>query len=335
MGNGNNISMTEIAKKAGTSVATVSRVINQNGRFSRETEERVRKIIEEYSYQPNRLARSLRMQRTQVVGILVPDISNEFFSGITREVQDNLFRKGYMTFICNTNENVVQEQRQVSMLIEQQVDGIVYIGGNGGAAMINIPVVYIDRDPYSDSDKQKGDYVIIESDNLAGGYLAGKRLLERDVKRPAVVYFGGNLSTIKGRLAGFRKAMREKKIRLDESLLIEVEGNSWDEGRRAARILLNEHSGVDSVFFTSDALAVGGINYLQKNGVRVPEDMAVIGFDDIAAGDMITPGLTTIRQDMKAMGKLAAGRILDMINQAEHRKKHIRVPVSLVERESV
>ena len=106
------LSVKEIAEMAGTSVATVSRVINQNGRFSKDTEKRVKEIIEKYDYQPNQLARGLRVNHTQVIGILVPDITNEFFASITKEVQKHLLTQNYMTLICSTNENVMEAKEQ-------------------------------------------------------------------------------------------------------------------------------------------------------------------------------------------------------------------------------
>lgn len=332
MENKNSLSLREIAEMAGTSVATVSRVINQNGRFSKETESRVRKIIEEYNYHPNRLARSLRMQRSQVIGVLVPDISNEFFSGIIKEIQNTLFKNGNITLICNTNENPVEEQQQVNMLLGQQVDGIIYIGSSTGAALLDVPVLYIDRDPYAGIKNMEKDYIFIESDNESGGYLAGRELLSKGTTKPAVVCFGKNFSTIQGRSRGFLRALKEADMELEDDLFLEMDHDQMEEGARAARILTEERKDVDGIFFTSDILAVGGVRYLTNQGFKIPEQLRVIGFDGIEMGNVVTPRLTTIAQDLEQIGELAALHILDMINQTAIKKKSIKVPVRLVQR---
>ena len=137
------LSVKEIAEMAGTSVATVSRVINQNGRFSKATEKRVLEIIEQYNYQPNQLARSLRVQHSQVIGIMVPDITNEFFANIIRAVQEHLLLQNYMTIICNTNESGIEAKKQLQMLLAQKVSGVIYInnGENDVLESMNLPTV--------------------------------------------------------------------------------------------------------------------------------------------------------------------------------------------------
>lgn len=333
MENKNTLSVKEIAAMAGTSVATVSRVINQNGGFSKETEMRVRKIIEEYNYRPNRLAQSLRMQRSQAIGILVPDISNEFFSGIVKEIQNTLFKNGNLTLICNTNEDPIQEQQQVKMLLAQQVDGIIYIGSDNGTSFINIPTIYIDRDPYAAAkDKNKKNYIFIESDNETGGYMAAQELLRKGIKRPAIVCFGKNFSTIQRRSKGFLQALKEAQVEFDSSLFLEMKNDNLEEGAKAAKILLQERSNVDGIFFTSDVLAIGGVRFLTNQGIKIPEQLSIIGFDGIEMGNVVTPKLTTIEQNLKQIGELAALRILDMINQSDIKEKNFKVPVKLIQR---
>lgn len=123
------ISIKDIADMAGVSIATVSRVINQNGRYSKETEECVKKIMEEYDFHPNQLARGLRVSTVKVIGILIPDITNEFFANITLELQNLLMEYGYLTLICSNNENTRLENEQMDMLLGQRVSGIIYVGG--------------------------------------------------------------------------------------------------------------------------------------------------------------------------------------------------------------
>ncbi|MDO4260858.1 MAG: LacI family DNA-binding transcriptional regulator [Eubacteriales bacterium] len=326
------ISVKEIAEMAGTSVATVSRVINQNGRFSKETEKRVRDVIEQYGYRPNQLARSLRVNHTQVIGILVPDITNEFFASITKEVQRHLLSQNYMTLICSTNENVMEAKEQLRMLLAQKVSGIIYIGGEDITESIHIPTVYIDRDPRDMETELDENYVMIECDNMQGGYLAGEELAKKGARRIAYVCYGGTLSTVKKRIEGFQHAMEEAGIELQPDCGVYVSEVSIEEGARATEQILESRKDVDGIFYMSDLLAVGGIGCLTGRGIRVPEQVRVVGFDDISMSRILCPGLTTVRQPVAEFGRLAALRIVDMIGGKEIAQQRHRIPVELVVR---
>lgn len=327
----NRLSVKDIAELAGTSVATVSRVINQNGRFSKETEQRVKSIMEEYGYQPNQLARGLRVSRTQVIGILVPDLMNEFFASIVKEVQKTLLEKKYMTLICSTNENVMEAQDQIRMLLGQKVDGIIYIGGDDIVESIHIPIVFIDRDP-RDNHPGIEDYALFECDNIQGGYLAGCELAEKGAKNIAYVCFNTEFSTTKKRLMGFEKALKENNIELPLDCGVHVEEVSIEAGRTATEYIINHMKNVDGIFFMSDILAIGGLEYVNSVGIKVPEQMKIVGFDDISFGRITTPKLTTIHQPVDRMGQAAANCIMDMIEGNEIDVKRQRIPVSLVVR---
>ena len=175
-----NLSIKEVARLAGTSVATVSRVINQNGRFSKETEKRVREVIEKYNYRPNELARSLRGDKAQVVGVIVPDITQEFFAHIAREIEVDLLKQGYMAIICDTNESVELEKQYIETLKAMRVGGIIYVSGDQKIEPIrDIPAVYVDRKPEFLEEEQSSCF--IGGDNYQGGYLAAERLDRKSV----------------------------------------------------------------------------------------------------------------------------------------------------------
>ena len=274
------LSVKEIAEMAGTSVATVSRVINQNGRFSKDTEKRVKEIIEKYDYQPNQLARGLRVNHTQVIGILVPDITES----------------------------------------------------------LHIPTVYIDRDPRDMKREEKPgseeNYAMIECDNIQGGYLAGQELACKGAKKIAYVCYGGTLSTIKKRLQGFKEALAEYEIEINPKYGIYVNEVSLEEGSRAAQYIMENLGGADGIFFMTDILAVGGLSYLVNPNIKVPDQVKVVGFDDISMSRMIYPKLTTIHQPVQEYGRLAAERIVDMINGKDVEIQRQRIPVNLVVRET-
>lgn len=329
-----NISVKEIAKLAGTSVATVSRVLNQNGRFSKETEKRVMDIVEKYGYKPNQLARGLRISHSRAIGLMVPDITNEFFSGIIKEVQKNLLVYNYVTLICNCNEDIKEARGQIEMLMSYKVSGIIYIGGENLVESQNIPTLYIDRDPRDFQIDLSDNHALIECDNIQGGYLAGRELLQKGVTNVRVVGYNAKLSTIKKRINGFKEAFEEAGVPLDDELFIGVSEVSMCEGARIAKEILEGGKRVDGIFFTSDVLAIGAIGYLTNAGIKIPEEMKIVGFDDIGAGQIVDPHLTTVHQPIEEFGRLAAETILNLIEKKEIETNKYRLPVELVVRQT-
>ena len=212
-------SIKEIARQAGVSVATVSRVINQNGRFSKETEARVRQIIAQNNYEPNLLARSLRTSRARVVGIIMPDITNEFFSAITLELQNNLLAMGYSAIICNTQDDAAVEIKYHMMLKSQQISGLVYMAGESteDIPMLDIPIVYIDRDPLNTMHTQ--EFVTIMSDSKQGGYLAAKELVQQGCRTIAMIAPRRGGTVHEERIEGYREALEEAGLQFDRELL--------------------------------------------------------------------------------------------------------------------
>lgn len=328
------VSIREISKLTGVSIATVSRVINQNGRFSRETEEKVRKALEETGYTPNLAARSLRTKRIPTVGVIVPDITNEFFARITLELQNRLFDFNYSTIICNTNEINDIEQRHLLMLRSQQVSGIVYISGafSGDREILDLPTVYIDRKPPFTSEHK--DYLLIESDNFDGGYIAGREMRDEGCQRLCMIKYKNEISSHNDREAGFLKAVHERGIDLLPGSILTVNDVSVESGYRATMELIN---GIkpDGIFCSTDLLAVGAINALLESGLKVPEAVKVVGFDDtsIAANSRIP--ITSLQQPIQEIGRLAAQNIVNMMESPQEQDgRQIKLPVKLIKRSS-
>lgn len=331
------LSVKEIAEMAGTSVATVSRVINQNGRFSKATEKKVLDIIEQYNYQPNQLARSLRVKHSQVIGIMVPDITNEFFANIVKAVQKHLLEQNYMTIICNTNESGMEAKKQLQMLLGQKVSGLIYINNGADDVMesTNIPTVFIDRDPRDTQINLDENYAMIECDNIQGGYLAGQELVRKGARKIAYVCYDQTLSTVKKRIQGFRSALQEAGVAFNPEYGIYADEASTGEGIRATEYIVKHLPDVDGIFYMSDVLAVGGLGYLLRNHIPVPEQIRVVGFDDISVSSNICPSLTTVHQPVEEFGCFAALRIVDMINGKDNIwQQRQRLPVKLIVRET-
>lgn len=328
------LSLKDIADMAETSVATVSRVINQNGRFSKETEQRVKSIIEEYGYQPNQLARSLRVNYTKVIGIIVPDITNEFFARIIREAQKVLLEKHYLTLICSSNENYMEARDLIRILTGEKVDGIIYIGEALTGEKVQIPIVYIDRDPKGQGEDIPENYSIIECDNVQGGYLAGHELITKGARNITFVKLRAEMSTTRKRLLGFQQALKEAGMTWRECQESYVEEVSLEAGKRAMESIVKNHPEVDGVFFMSDQLGVGALEYLNNAGICVPEQMKIVGFDDTSISEVCVPKLTTVHQPASEMGKRAAQQVLSLIQGESLIEQRQCLPVTLVVRES-
>ena len=325
-------SVKEIAKLANVSVATVSRVINQNGRFSKETEDRVKRIIKECKYEPNQLARGLRTSKARMIGVLVPDITNEFFAKIISEIQNNMFDLGYTTIIFNTNEDEVIEQSQLNILRSQQVSGLIYVSGRSyNNTSLNVPTVYIDRKPtFVDNE----NFLFIESDNEQGGFLATEALIESKCKCIACVSYGKDISSHRGRVSGYNEALKKHAITVNSQLIYNTNSASIAEGYRVTKEIIEQNNGVDGIFLTTDALAVGAIKVLQEANIMCPEHMRIVGFDDISLSSVTCPSITTIHQAMDEYGKLATDALISMMQGHPLSNNYHKISVHLVSRQT-
>lgn len=327
------ISMTDISRMAGVSVATVSRVINQNGRYSQETEQRVRAIIEKYHYTPNMAAKGLKTRRTNFVGILVPDITNDFFGWIVQEIQNGLRMHGYMAFVCNTGEDEEIERQYMSMLGAVNPSGMILISGNTselGNGLKDLPAIYIDRAPVNGSK----EVTVIESDNYGGAKLAVQELYEKGCRRIACIRSSRVISTYSSRYSGYRDQLELYGLEADEKLDLRVDEISFGAAKKAVEELLDSGIGFDGIFCTSDWLALGAVNTLETNNVQVPGEVKVVGFDDISIASLSIKPLTTIHQKTDILGKTAVEEIVKMMQGSPNQKHRILVDVTLVRRDT-
>ncbi|WP_343209336.1 LacI family DNA-binding transcriptional regulator [Anaerolentibacter hominis] len=328
------ISIKQIADLADVSVATVSRIINQSGRFSRETEERVRKIMEENHYVPNMLAKGLRTSRGSTIGVIIPDITGDFFSKIALEIQTGMFEAGYSTIICNTNRDAKMEKQCLEMLRSQQVSGLVHIYRSTfeNPYTLDIPTIYLDTDPGQSVRKANSRSVIIESDNEAGGYLAASELIRKGCRKIAVMMSDRNYTHLE-RYEGYRQALDEAGIPVDESLIMHVDTVSIEAGCRAMQDFWKERK-ADGIFCMNDSFAIGTLRAMNQMEIKVPEQFKIIGYDASAILEAANPPVTTILQPYQKMGKLAVMLLVDMMNGKYPRKREYVMPVKLMKRKS-
>ena len=325
------VSIIDVAKKAGVSIATVSRVINRNGGYSKETEERVRKTIEECGFTPNVNAIGLRTNRSNSIGVIVPDITNEFFARIIRELDASLLSRRYSLLVCTSNEDYMLENMHIKGLAEKYVDGIIYISGQNEIKKMNeiknLPIVYIDRAP-------KNAEVLILSDNETGGYLAGRELIQKGCRRILFLRDIRFASTVRSRKEGFVRALQEKGMAFNEELEMSCFPEYAEARGVMERLLKEKGCFFDGIFATNDMMALACVNVLTENQIKVPGQVKVVGFDNISLTQFTSPQITTIAQDTKELALHAADTILKMIEDEEIKEKKTIIPVRLVVRET-
>ncbi len=307
--------MKEVAERAGVSTATVSRVINQTGYVAPTLQDKVRRTMEALSYHPSALARGLRRQETQSVGVLVPKLSQPFFGLLGHAIEQALFRQGYRTFLCSAEEDPDKESAYVEMLLRQRVDGIILVptgrslGNVERLLRAKLPVVLVDRDlPTLPIDR-------VLSDNVQGAYQVARHLLGLGHQRIAVVGAEPHSESVARRLTGVRQALGEAGIRPTEEHLATSAGEQFQLGLATAQRLMRQRLPPTAVIALTDMLAVGVLHGAWKAGLRLPEDLSVTGFDDIPLASYVLPEMTTVAQPTTEMGERAVQRLLRLVQE--------------------
>ncbi|RDU34742.1 transcriptional regulator [Neobacillus piezotolerans] len=321
-------SIKEVAKHAGVSVATVSRVLNDKGYVSEEARKRVQKAIANLDYRPNAVARSLFKKTSKTIGLLVPDIVNPFFPELARAVEDTLSRHGYTVILCNTDESKEKEQAYLEMMMQKYIDGLIVATNTLTAAQVtkyNIPVVSIDR-------KISKELPGIMVENKKGASMAVRFLKKKGRKRIAHLRGPSYIPNAVERCAGYLEVVGEEPW-FKESYI--AEGNyDMTMSIESTIRLLNMHPDIDAIFAGNDVSAIGAIKAIHKLGKHVPRDIAVVGFDGIMLSEATTPELTTIAQPIYELGEIASATLIKIIEQQADDQTLYTLPVQLIERQS-
>lgn len=321
-------SIREVAKLAGVSPSTVSRVMNHTANVDEEKKKRVLKAIEETGFKPNELARALFKQSLKVIGVIVPSIENPFFSEMARAIEEEAFNSGYRILLCNSNGNAEKERLNIHMLNQMKADGLIMMAQSEQTSEIisicDMPVVVLDR-------MISGENVIanISCDNYMGGYIAAEHLWKCGCRHMICMRGPQNASSGKERYRGYQEFC--KKFGLEERY-VDCE-YSYDEGLRVTEEILEKYPQVDGIIASNDMVAASAYKILRKRGYDVPEDIQLVGYDNIRFSRLFTPELTTIGQPIQKMGKMAVQIIISYIN-GEQVKYNNKLEVELIVRES-
>ncbi len=325
------MTIKQIAELANVSSATVSKVMNgKDQNISQATRQRVLKIIEEEGYIPNGIAKSLKVKSTKTIGIILPDVMNLFFSEIARGAEDMAEAKGYSIIICNTDNNEKKEQKYLHILQEKMVDGIIVTATESSSNNIfgrfKTPMVLVDRD--IDFGNKLGLIVV---DNVEPAYEATKHLIDKGCKRIAFISSVKINKPSVNRYIGYEKALLEAGQTIDEDLVF-LDRFSIESGYLGAKKILKDHK-VDGIFCGNDLIAMGALKEIKERGLRVPEDIKIVGFDDISISRYVDPPLTTVKQPIYEMGNEAVNMLVDIIEAREVDMKRT-LKAYLVERQS-
>jgi LacI family transcriptional regulator len=316
------ITVKDVARHAGVSVTTVSHVVNETRFVSEAARSRVQAAIAELKYVPSAVARSLKANRTLTIGVMLPNSSNPYFAEIVRGVEDACFEAGFNVILCNTDDDPHRQGQYVRLLSEKQVDGLIVLSSGGDDELgehlrdAGMPQVLVDREvDHLDAD-------LAEVNHEAGGYLATRHLLELGHRRIACITGPLGLSSAAQRLAGHERALAAAGVKRQPRWLREADFTS--AGGHAAMVdLLALRQRPSAVFACNDLMAFGAISAAAGAGLRLPGDLSVVGFDDIALAAYSSPPLTTVAQPKHQLGVLAAELLLARI--ADRKLPHQRV----------
>ncbi|EOX4956151.1 substrate-binding domain-containing protein [Vibrio alginolyticus] len=327
--------MKDIAKLAGVSTSTVSHVINKTRFVSEEISERVNNAAKELNYAPSALARSLKVNRTKTIGMLVTTSTNPFFGEVVKGVERSCYQKGYSLILCNTEGDNERMRQSINTLLQKRVDGLILMCSSLEGERIDvferypdIPVVVMDWGPMLfTSDK-------IQDNSLRGGYLAAKYLI--DCGHTEIGCITGPLIKHQAqmRYEGYKRAMNEAGLEFNANWIIESDFEC-EGGYQAFKKMAQRGALPSSIFVSNDMMAMGVINAANELDIKVPDDLSIIGYDDIHIAKFMSPSLTTIHQPKYRLGQAAVETLVRKLDEKSTEAQVVQLEPTLVERKSV
>nr|WP_277850673.1 ribose operon transcriptional repressor RbsR [Moellerella wisconsensis] len=327
--------MKDVARVAGVSTSTVSHVINKNRFVSESIIKRVNEAIDALNYAPSALARSLKMNRTNTLGMLLTASNNPFYAEVVRGVERSCYERGYSLILCNTEGDLNRMDHSLETLLQKRVDGLLMMCSEvqGPSPEIlkrypAVPTVMMDWSPYG----SEGD--IIQDNSLLGGEIATRYLIESGFTCIACIAGPQDKSPAQYRLQGFKQAMRQASLVVPEDYIV-VSDFEFSGGFDAMNQLLDLASPPQAIFAGNDAMAVGAYQAAFQRGISIPDDISIIGYDDIDLASYMIPPLTTIHQTKDELGKLAVEKLLYRLDNPDSESTISVLTPKLIERQSV
>lgn len=327
-----NLTMKDIAKEAGVSVATVSHVINGTKNITEEKRERILNVIEKYNYVPNSTAKNLRKRSTKTAALVVSSITDSFVNEMIFGVEEKARELGYSLLLVNTNEDKEYEKKAINVLYSKMVDGIILSPTSNDIGYLNkftksLPIVLVNR--YNSVVKNAPR---VTGDNFRVGYDATNHLIQHGHKYIGVIYSVPNVSTTEERLEGYKQALHENGVLYDENYL-EVGYATVEGGAEATEKLLKREKKITSLFIQNDLMTIGVISKLKEMSLSIPEDIALIGFGDSPGASIIDPPITNMILPPQKIGNIAFESLSKLIDGEENVENH-ELPANMVIRRS-
>lgn len=324
--------ISDIAKRANVSTATVSHVINETRFVREETRTRVIKAMKELNYQPNFAARSLRRKMTKIIGILLPDVTNLFYMDIVEGIDSVLAKRGYNLIVSNSSNDIDIEKKQFAVFNTQLIDGLIIRPTYGDHSFLHnysdsFPMVFLDCKP----NNYQAENCIL-TDNIIGAYEATELLLKKGHKRIGLINGLLGETTSDERLVGYKKALADNGINIDIDIIRNGD-YKLQSGYKLTKELL-EKTDITALFITNNVMTMGALRCIKEMKINVPDELAIIGFDDQEWAKLITPSLTVVKQYPYKIGIKAAKVLLSKIKDKDNNLKEHRFPAKLVVRES-
>ncbi|PJN66431.1 Ribose operon repressor [Paenibacillus sp. GM1FR] len=314
----------DVAQLAGVSVATVSRVINDRGYVHADTRKKVEDAVKALNFSPNEVARSLYKRKSKLIGLLLPDITNPYFPQLARGVEDRMQEQDYRLIFGNSDEDEQKEQDYIQTFIQNNVVGVISSTNYPHSSIyekLKIPVVFLDRTSL--------DRPSVYADGREGGRLAAREIIKRGSRRITVMQGPSQIRPAQDRFEGAIEIIRDAGL---DYRVIQTTSFSINEAGVWAEELFRKYADTDGVIASNDIAAMAVLHEASRIGKKVPDDVQVIGFDDIPMSSLLSPALSTIRQPAYEMGREAAGLLIQLVEQAAIENKNIQLPVSFIER---
>ncbi|MEK3921197.1 LacI family DNA-binding transcriptional regulator [Paenibacillus sp. FSL K6-2393] len=314
----------DVAQLAGVSVATVSRVINDRGYVHADTRKKVEDAVKALNFSPNEVARSLYKRKSKLIGLLLPDIANPYFPQLARGVEDRMQEQDYRLIFGNSDEDERKEQDYIQTFIQNNVVGVISSTNYPHSSIyenLKIPVVFLDRTSL--------DRPSVYADGREGGRLAAREIIKRGSRRITVMQGPSQIRPAQDRFEGAIEIIRDAGL---DYQVIQTTSFSINEAGVWAEELFRKYADTDGVIASNDIAAMAVLHEASRIGKKVPDDVQVIGFDDIPMSSLLSPALSTIHQPAYEMGREAAGLLIQLVEQAAIENKNIQLPVSFIER---
>ncbi|MFD0693717.1 LacI family DNA-binding transcriptional regulator [Paenibacillus sp. GCM10027628] len=324
----------DVAKAAGVSSATVSKVINHTGRISEKTRDKIRTIMNEINYRPDVLASAMKGKCTYQIALLIPDMDNPIYAQYLKYIEDRGRELGFSVVMCSTDNDPDKEEQHISLLRQKRVDGFIIASKFTNKELLQelladqVPVVLFAherQDVITDS---------VTVDDYLGGVLATEHLISHGHTRIGVI--ATDSISCWERIRGYESAISNAGIKLDRALVETIEGSKIDDAEKAAlKMLKMNKNGVSAIFGCNDIMAIGVMQAAKKLGLSIPKDLSIIGFDNTELCKIVTPELTSIAMPINELGHKAMDMIVDKIDRSGNAKQKIKMLPELVVRNSV